>query len=81
MGEGDVQQWAEGRTGWVGQAVGLTAEGAQLPTAVGLEKGSREGPGCCSAQCCHSGIGELPAAAQVPGPTLLLPQAWEVPPL
>lgn len=34
---------AEGRARWVGQAEGLKAEGAQLPTAVGQEKGSREG--------------------------------------
>lgn len=37
MQAGDSQQWAEGRAGWVGQAEGLTAQGAQLRMAAGLE--------------------------------------------
>lgn len=56
---------------------GAQSRGSPASHGSGAGEGQQGGPGCCSAQCCHSSVEELPAAAQVPGPSLLLPQASE----
>lgn len=68
MQAGDSQQWAEDRAGWVGQAEGLTAQGAQLPMAAGLEKGSVEGRAAAPPSAAIAALWRSPPPHAYPGP-------------
>lgn len=67
---GRRQSWV----GWPGR--GAHSTGSPASHGSGAGEGQRGGPGYRSAQCCHSSVVEKPAAARVPGPSLLLPQAF-----
>lgn len=65
---GIPSKWAEDRAGWVGQAEGLTAQGAQLPMAAGLEKGSVEGRATAPPSAAIAALWRSPPPHAYPGP-------------